>query len=297
MTDGVGPVAGQGVLERVMEWARREDTVRAVLLGGSRAADPDGVDALSDYDVMLVLSEPGTFAADADWTERFGDVLVELPQRFDPPWKHIETRLVQYRDGTKVDFSFSSTEDLERIVREGALPDWLDAGYEILVDKDETASELPAPSGEAHVPDRPAPEEFEALAEEFWWETLYVAKNLVRDEVLAARYSLESVIRYELLVPALEWLVQVDRGWSQPVGPYGRGLEDLLPDGVWHQVQPTMAGAEPSKHWDALMATTRVFRRAMQSVAADVGVSYPDDLDRDVCERLEELRHGDVEFG
>lgn len=293
----MSPAAGKGVLERVVAWARREDAVRAVLLGGSRAADPDGVDALSDYDVMLVLSDPGTLAADADWTERFGEVLVELPQRFGPPWQEIETRLVQYRDGTKVDFSLSSTEDLERIVREGALPDWLDAGYEVLVDKDETASELPAPSGEAHVPDRPAPEGFEALAEEFWWETLYVAKHLVRGEVLAARYSIESVIRYELLIPALEWLVQVDRGWSQPVGPHGRGLEDLLPAEIRDNLGATMPGPGLSAHWHALMATTRVFRRAMQSVAADVGVSYPDDLDRDVCERLEDLRRGDVESG
>lgn len=74
-------------------------------------------------------------------------------------------------------------------------------------------------------------------------------------------------------------------------------LEGLLSVEVRRQLRETMPGANPSEHWDALMATTRVFRRAMRSVAADVGVSYPDDLDRDVCERLEELRRGGVEAG
>ncbi|MFW6206885.1 MAG: aminoglycoside 6-adenylyltransferase [Gemmatimonadota bacterium] len=289
--------ADSQVLERVVAWARREDAVRTMLLGGSRAACPERVDALSDYDVVLFLRDPGTLAADAGWTERFGKVLVELPERFDLPWQEIETRLVQYRDGTKVDFSLSSTEDLERIVREGALPDWLDAGYEILVDKDGVASELPPPSGEAHVPDRPGPEEFEALAQELWWETLYVAKHLVRGELLAARYSLESVIRYELLVPALEWLVQVDRGWSQPVAPHGRGPESLLPAEIRDGLEATMPGPGRSAHWHALRVATRVFRTVMQSVAADLEASYPADLDRDISERLEELRRRDVESG
>lgn len=74
-------------------------------------------------------------------------------------------------------------------------------------------------------------------------------------------------------------------------------LGGLLSAEVRRQLRKTMPGANPSEHWDALMATTRVFRRAMRSVAADVGVSYPDDLDRDVCERLEELRRGGVEAG
>lgn len=283
--------SAESVCEGLITWARGEDTVRAVLLVGSRAAGRDRVDELSDYDVALVLSESEKLAGQEDWLGRFGDVLVKLDERFSPPWEAIETRLVQYRDGTKIDFDLVPVDLLGRIVRDGALPIWLDGGYEVLFDKDAVTAELPDPSGEAHVPDVPSPREFRALAEEFWWEALQVARNLARRETLPARYCLERVMRYEMLVPALGWFVQRDRDWAQPVGPNGKGMEELLPERVWRCLVRTMPGARVSATWDALLAASELFRHVMRAVADDLGYAYPEELDRDVATRIRDL-HG-----
>ena len=46
--------------------------------------------------------------------------------------------------------------------------------------------------------------------------------NTLWNELLPARYSLEAVLRYDCLIPMLEWYVQIPRRWEQSVGVRGR---------------------------------------------------------------------------
>src|SRR6266496_1621284 len=61
-------------------------------------------------------------------------------------------RLVLYEDGTKIDYTVWPVALLRRILNEPGLPDVLDVGYRILVDKDHLAHELKPPTYTAHIP-------------------------------------------------------------------------------------------------------------------------------------------------
>lgn len=275
-TSAVDAIAGN-----VTEWAAGERLVRAAVLIGSRASPKGARDAFSDHDVVLFL-EPGSRLAERDdWLATFGRPLIIFRETSEHRGETVPTRLVQYEGGHRIDFTLSRIEMLRRIVEQGVLPDWLAAGYRVLLDREGLANRLPPPSTRAYVPRAPSGGEYRAVVEEFWWETLYVAKHVARGDLLPARYSLETVLRYRCLVPMLEWYVQIGRHWEQSVGVRGSGLRWLLDPAERETLDATYAGPRLSSHHDALHAMIELFSRAARAVARDQGLPYPSALDRE----------------
>jgi aminoglycoside 6-adenylyltransferase len=64
------------IIRRLVQWADEQDAVRAMLLTSTRAVPDAQVDALSDYDVILVVRDIQPFMADHRWIGDFGEVLV-----------------------------------------------------------------------------------------------------------------------------------------------------------------------------------------------------------------------------
>ncbi len=283
---------GMTSLDALVDWARGENDVLAVVLTGSRARPDPDLDGLSDYDVLLYLRDPEAFAASDAWLERFGSVLVSLRDGYQLDGSPVTTRLVQYDDGTKIDFTLCGPAHLDRLCRREELPDGMDAGYRVLVDEDDRLADLPAPGGDPVTPARPTAEAYRETVDEFWWETLYVAKNLARGELLPARYSAESILRFRCLVPMLEWSVEAGHGWDLPIGPYGRRLRDHLPEAWRAGLDRTYFGADAEKGWDALFAMVELFEAAAEDVADGLGFEYPAERARKVVERLRGIRDG-----
>lgn len=272
---------------RITGWAEGQPGVRAALLVGSRATPQGARDRFSDHDVVLFLEPGSRLAARDDWLTTFGEPLIVLRETTEHRAEAVPTRLVQYREGHKIDFTLSRIELLRRIVEQDALPDWLAAGYRVLLDRDGVAARLHPMPSEAWVPRPPTEAEYRARVEEFWWEALYVAKYVARNELMPARYSLEAVLRYECLVPMLEWYVQVPRGWAQGVGARGRGLRWLLEPADRETLDRTYAGDTLAGHRAALHAMIELFRTAANAVAGDLGLRYPTRLDRETMALLE----------
>jgi hypothetical protein len=108
-------------------------------------------------------------------------------------------RGVVYQDYVKIDYSIWPVELLERITIEALLPDQLDVGYQVLLDKDQQTAGWKQPSYRAHIPARPTEEEYQALVEEFWWSTTYVARSLWRDDLVFAKWALDQDLKLETL--------------------------------------------------------------------------------------------------
>jgi predicted nucleotidyltransferase len=166
----------------------------------------------------------------------------------------------------------------------------LDAGYRVLVDKDDRTAGFPAPTYTAYIPRKPTEAEFLALIEEFWWETSYVAKNLWRDEIFHSRYSGEVVMRFELLRPMLEWYIETLHDWSLRPGVLGKGFKKLLPAEFWARVEATFAGADVEENWTALFGMCDLFRAVALAVAANLGYAYPLELDRRMSDYLRGIK-------
>jgi len=66
------------VIERLVQWVNSQSLVRAMLLESSRASDRAPIDFLSDYDVLLVVSDIRPFSQQETWLQDFGKILVLL---------------------------------------------------------------------------------------------------------------------------------------------------------------------------------------------------------------------------
>jgi aminoglycoside 6-adenylyltransferase len=279
------------VLGRVREWATDHPLIRAVVLESSRAVRQAVLDRFSDYDILLVVSDVHPFADDNSWERYFAEPLVRFGDMVTLLGFETYFRLVLYQDHTKIDYAIWPLELLQRIVEREESNELLDWGYHVLLDKDGLAVRLPPPTRSAYIPPKPTEQDYQALVEEFWWETTYAAKHLWRDELVPAKYNLEVVMKCELLLRMLEWRVELDHGWTWKPGVLGRGLKQALPPDLWSALERTYAGPGIEDNWEALFEMTTLFRRVAQEVGHALEYTYPQELDRGVSAYLEETRY------
>lgn len=269
------------LIQRLMQWGKQHEPIRAVLLTSSRAIPDAAVDPFSDYDIVLVVTDIRPFYADRSWLEHFGRVLVlyQDPILPDPQYGFERfCNVTQYEDGLKIDFTLWPIDLLRKIADDPQLPPDLDIGYNVLLDKDQLTDRMQPPSYRAYIPTPPTLQEFQTVVETFFSDAPYVAKNLWRDELLPAKYSLDYIMKQKYLRRMLEWRMEIDVGWAVKTGTLGRGLKKRLPAELWSNLENTFVGAEIEENWDALFRTIDIFRRAALEVANDLGYRYPGDL-------------------
>lgn len=281
------------VLGRLVQWAEARDAVRAVLLDGSRANPQATVDALSDYDVVLVVEDVRPFYDDRAWLDDFGVVLVAYwdPLFSAPRYGLAQTsNVIQYEDGLEIDFTLYPVALCQQFAAMQTLPPALDCGYRVLLDKDGLTADWPASTYRAYLPQPPSEAAFQTLVQNFLSDAPYVAKCLLRDELFPAKWCLDYDMKHVFLRQALEWLVGCLHGWETPVGVLGRGLKGQLPLEIWAMVEHSFAGGEIEANWEALFATLVAFRRVAMEVADHLGYRYPLALDQRVIAYVQRLR-------
>ena len=278
------------MIDRIREWAKHVEGLHVVVLVGSRARMGATPDELSDHDLVLFCDDPEQFSRSDAWISGLGDPLIILPESTDLLGSTVPTRLVEYREGHRVDFTLSSRSALRVISYLPELPPMFDLGYRVLWDPEGATGPMCPPQGRGYAGRVPEPDEILADVREFFWETLVVGKALARGEAHAAAYSAESVMRHGLLRRILEVRARMATGWSGHVGPTGRGLSRFLPDGLREDAAPRAADWNDSGAWQELDELFGCFVRVAREVCAGIGVEYPEVLEREVTERLQRIR-------
>jgi aminoglycoside 6-adenylyltransferase len=194
-------------------------------------------------------------------------------------------RGVVYEDWVKIDWSLWPVE-AARLVGERGLTDDLDVGYRVLLDKDGLTAGWPPATYRAHIPSPPTEAEYVALVEEFWWGASYVGKSLWRGERFFSRFVLDVDLRHGALRRMLEWLLEIEHGWSLRPGAYGRGVERLLPEDVVRDLDALFE----VDGWEAFDRTAALFRRVAGSVGKALGYAYPEHVDESATSHLARLR-------
>jgi len=266
------------VFDRLIRWAEQQSSIRAMLLTSTRAVPNAPMDFLSDYDVILIVKDIHPFYEDRGWLEDFGEVLVVYcdPIYADPEYGDKKTaNVTQYADGLKIDFSLWPVELFEKIVRAATLQAELDAGYRVLLDKDHLTQSMKPPTYKAYIPVRPTEAAYQLLINDFFSDVPYVAKCLLRGELLPAKWCLDYDMKHVLLRPMLEWRVGVEHNWSVPTSSLGKGLKKKLPSEIWTQLKNTYVGANTQENWEALFRTIDLFRQVAVEVGKSLGYEYP----------------------
>jgi aminoglycoside 6-adenylyltransferase len=267
------------LLQHIVQWAQARPDVRAVILT-STLTDPNApTDRFSDYDIILAVTDVQPYYQDRGWLEDFGHVLVLYRDPLKLTYGLEEfAYITQYEDGKKIDFMVFDTGILPHIAWEGVLPDYLDVGYVVLLDKDGLTSGLKPPTYTAFIPSPPSEVEYLTIIELFFHEATYVAKHLWRNELIPAKYNLDQMMKFENLRVMLEWRMEMDHGWSMKTGAYGKGLKKHLPAEIWSALEATYVGAGIEENWQAMFRTINLFHKVAIEVGDHLGFAYPHDL-------------------
>lgn len=277
----------------IIAWVHARNDVRMALLTSTRAIPTARRDVLSDYDLILVVDSIRPFASNRGWITDFGEVLVvywdALPEQ---PLDTLTSvsNVTQYADGLKIDFTIWPTWYFVQQISSPVLPDELDAGYRVLVDKDLLQARMPSATGQAYLPKRPTEEQYQTWVNDFLTDPPFVAKCLWRDELFPAKWCLESDMILLYLRQMLEWRIGVETKWAVPVGNLGKGMKNQLPPALWQQIENCFAGSNREELWGALFQTMLVFRMVAQQAGEALGYSYPDELHRQVVAYVEQIR-------
>lgn len=279
------------VLDQLARWANQQQLIRAVILTSSRAIPHAALDLFSDYDVILVLRSIQQFYVDRSWLEVFGPVLaVYRDPLIDENGHKRSAYVVQYETGLKIDFNLWTVELLQQVTADERLPPEFDAGYKMLVDKDDLSTALTSPTYAAYIPTPPTETYYLELIEGFLLDTTYVAKFLWRDDMMAAKHILDHSLKQEHLRPMLEWHAEIEYQWTLKPGPYGRRLKQHVRPDLWAELERTYCGLEIEENWEALFRTILLMRRVATEVGKHLGYTYPQRLDQRVMDYLSRVR-------
>lgn len=282
------------VIDQLVKWANQQQSIRAVILTSSRAIPHASLDLFSDYDVILVLQSIHPFYVDRTWLEVFGPVLaVYRDPLIDANGQKRSAYVVQYETGLKMDFNLWPVELLQQVTSSERLPPEFDAGYQILVDKDQLTTALSAPTYKGYIPTPPSETRYLELIESFFLDTTYAAKFLWRDDMMAAKHILDHSLKEQHLRPMLEWHAEIDHQWSLKPGPYGRRLKQHVRPDLWAELERTYCGMEIEENWEALFRTIALMRRVATEVGDHLGFTYPQRLDERVMDYLSRVKRLD----
>lgn len=255
----------------IIAWANERDDIRAVLIVGSygrRAAD-----AHSDFDLMIYTTDWREYVADTGWLARFGPVLVTLREDIGEGRPEF---LVVYANGDKLDFAFDRAHTLRHIASLDALPEVLDRGYSVLVDKDGfTAQFPPAPDSQTVSP--PAQDAFTGTVSAFWYGALYVARQIKRGNLWTVKYR-DWTMKQQLLT-MIEWHTRALHGWHTDTWYEGKWITRWADADTLDALDGCFGQFDAADSWRALLATMDLFRRLAVDTARRLDYAYPAALD------------------
>jgi aminoglycoside 6-adenylyltransferase len=273
------------MMDLILDTAREDERIRAVILNGSRANPNAQRDIFQDYDIVYVVTEMEPFVHNLEWIRRFGELMVlQLPDEMEGEQDNPRTGyayLMQFADGNRIDLTIYPSALLLEMQR--------DSLSVLLLDKDGVVEPYPPPSERDYLPRPPTVRQFFNRCNEFWWMSPYVAKALWRDEILYAKQLLDENLR-EQLMACLVWYVGIKTGFAISTGKAGKHFKEYLEPAQWELLLCTYADADPQRTWDALFAMGELFHSVAVAVANTMGYEYPYGDDERVTAHLRNVR-------
>ena len=278
------------ILSLIRSFASGHDSVRAVMMNGSRVNPNVPRDPLQDYDVVYFVRDVSEFRRQESIPAYFGDIMIlQLPEEMKDPTpdgSDLYIYLMQFKDGTRIDLGI---DPVSRARELGS-----DSLTVVLLDKDGILGEPPPPSDADYLTGSPTQKAFDDCCNEFWWLNPYVAKALWRDQLPLAKFFMEDPLRTQL-IKMLGWGVVVRRGAPTALGKHGANLRKYMTASDWAMLERTYAGSDYGAIWESLRDAGTLFRSAARQVAGALRYDYPlleDQSVSDFVQRIKGLPHG-----
>ena len=131
------------MLDLIINTAKEDERIRAVIMNGSRVNSNVKRDCFQDYDIMYVVNDIQSFTSNHNWIHRFGEIMiVQMPEEMSliPADKDGKfPYLMQFMDGNRIDLTLVPFDLINKFVGQDSLS-------KLLLDKDNCIVEFPPAS-------------------------------------------------------------------------------------------------------------------------------------------------------
>lgn len=131
------------MLDLIINTAKEDERIRAVIMNGSRVNPNVKKDCFQDYDIIYVVKEVQPFTSNHNWIHRFGEIMIVqmpeemslLPAEEDGKFPY----LMQFTDGNRIDLTLVPVDLITKFVGQDSLS-------KLLLDKDNCMGKFPPAS-------------------------------------------------------------------------------------------------------------------------------------------------------
>jgi aminoglycoside 6-adenylyltransferase len=273
------------MLELIVDMAKHDERIRAVIMNGSRTNPNARRDIFQDFDIVYIVTDVAAFKYNYDWIKRFGELMImQMPEDMQDPAPVNDSRfryLMQFTDGNRIDLTIYPLSRLNDLGK--------DSLSLLLLDKDGIITPFAPASESDYFPKPPNAKAFADCCNEFWWVCPYVAKGLWREEITYAKYMLDKWVRDQLM-KMLTWHIGIKTQFLRCPGKLGKHFKQYLEPELWEMLQKTYSDASYENTWEALYTMCDLFRIIAVHVAKNFGFEYPKGYDERVSAHLKHVR-------
>lgn len=264
------------ILNKIISWAENESEIRTLILEGSRASNSP-TDELSDYDLNVFVVSADKYTLDNSWINNFDQVLVYQKEKFFYKNIEIPTRLVLYKNNSRVDFSFWPINVLHEIIEDRILPESYRNGYKVLLDKDKVTGNIKLPNYDGFIINQPTEDELLVTIYNFWFEACNVAKYLKRDKLWFAKILENGPIKGFMLQIIL-WNESSKYDWSNnKIHSQGKNLETQVDIDIKESFKKCFSKYDKIDTWNSLFGMIELSKKIAYELTMTMNVEYPND--------------------
>jgi aminoglycoside 6-adenylyltransferase len=247
------------IMNMIIKTAVADNSVRAVLLNGSRVSSKVKKDRYQDFDVVFMVHDINSFIDDPRWIDIFGEILImQTPDVMLLGKKDLNKRisftyLMLFKDGNRIDLTLFPADKIKTDYQ-------VDSLTGVLLDKDGLFTDMPPANDRGYLIKKPSAKEFSDHCNEFWWVSTYVSKGLARKEITYAKAMMDGPVR-KMFMKMLEWYIGIKTNFLVSFGKDGRFIKDCVSGELYRQILKTYSDAEIGNMWNSLLLMTDLFKK------------------------------------
>jgi aminoglycoside 6-adenylyltransferase len=276
------------IQNKIINFAKADDRIRAVILNGSRANPNVSPDKYQDFDIVFIVKDFHSFLSDRSWTNVFGKtILQQLPD---------EMNLGRTKNEEPVSFGFLMLFESEDRIDLTLFPyEKFDTHFKIdsltivWLDKDNLFKNVSKPSDKDYHVTKPGQQGFSEVCNEFWWCITNVAKGLKREEIIYAKDMLENVVR-PMFWQLIEWNIGSEHGYRISVGKSGKFARKLIKEPLYEDILKTYSDAGIENNWNALLLMAKIFTEQQKKLARESGFEINDTEAENSIKYIQKMR-------